>query len=206
MTLFNTDKRIRCAAIPSPFNSVIFASLVCACLAINTPAYAADTPSGQLKPGQWETRITTNAATIASMPALPPEQLAKMKEMGIDIPAIAEALASHPMIVQQCISPEQARLDKPFTPQDSKDCKVNNYKHAGNKVSGEIICSGQMQGTGKFDMTLSSSTDYQATTHINGSGNVNGTPTGPIDQHYDISGKWLKASCDPNIIGNGAIQ
>ncbi|MEZ0317918.1 MAG: DUF3617 domain-containing protein, partial [Methylophilaceae bacterium] len=79
-------------------------------------ALAADS----LKPGQWETSMKMK---MANMPQIPPEQLAQMKQMGIEMP-----FGDKPMVVQQCITPEQAKLDKPFIPQDQQDCTMKNYK------------------------------------------------------------------------------
>jgi len=141
-----------------------------------------------IKPGQWETSVKTN---MANMPKISPEQAAQMKQMGIELPT-----ADKPMTVQQCITPEQAKLDKPFTPQEDKDCKVNNYKHVGNKVSGDIVCTGDMKAAGKFAMTTYGDSAYKATSSIKGTSKQ----VGVVDQTFEITGKWLKANCDPNTL------
>jgi len=114
-----------------------------------------------------------------------------MKQTGIELPT-----ADKPMTVQQCITPEQAKLDKPFTPQEDKDCKVNNYKHVGNKVSGDIVCTGDMKAAGKFAMTTYGDRAYKATSSIKGTSKQ----VGVVDQTFEITGKWLKANCDPNTL------
>jgi len=141
-----------------------------------------------IKPGQWETSVKTN---MANMPKISPEQAAQMKQMGIELPT-----AEKPMTVQQCITPEQAKLDKPFTPQEDKDCTVNNYKHVGNTVSGDIVCTGDMKAAGKFSMTTYGDKSYKATSSIKGTSKQ----IGVVDQKFEITGKWLKDKCDPNTL------
>jgi len=157
------------------------------CLLSPLSVHAADS----LRPGQWETSMKMK---MANMPEIPPEQLAQMKQMGIELP-----FGDKPMVMQQCITPEQAKLDKPFTPQDQQDCTMKNYKHAGNKVSGDVVCTGDMTATGKFEMTLDSDTAYKGKWSLKGTSK----DIGPIDQTSEMSGKWLKAKCDPGVATYG---
>jgi len=141
-----------------------------------------------IKPGQWETTIKTN---IKGMPVIPAEQLEQMKNMGIEVP-----FGDKPMVTQQCITPEQAKLDKPIElPKTEDNCKISNYKRAGNKISGDMLCSGDLSATGKFEMTVFSDSYYQGTWSMRGM--VKGAP--PMDQTTEMSGKWLKAKCDANV-------
>lgn len=117
-----------------------------------------------LKPGQWEVTVKT---TIKNVPPIDPMQ------------------------VQTCITPEQASLEN-MAKQPSRDCKMQNFKHTGNKASGEMVCTGNLQAQGKFEMVLDSDTSYHASSSLKGSskdGNI-------IDKTTDINGKWIKASCD----------
>lgn len=126
---------------------------------------------------------------MKNMPAIPAEQLAEMKKMGIKMPGGGE-----PMQVQTCITPDQASLEN-MSKQPNKDCKMQNFKHTANQASGEMVCTGDMKAQGKFEMTLDSDTAYHATSTLKGMSK----DSGPIDQSTDITGKWIKAKCDPNI-------
>jgi len=117
-----------------------------------------------LKPGQWEVTVK---ASIKNAPSI------------------------DPMKVQTCITPEQASLEN-MAKQPSKDCKMQNFKHTGNKASGEMLCTGNLQAQGKFEMTLDSDTAYHATSSLKGTSKDGGL----IDKTTDISGKWIKANCD----------
>jgi hypothetical protein len=141
----------------------------------------------QLKPGQWDMTIKMQ---MKDMPEISAEDMAQMKEMGIKIP-----MAGDTMQVQQCITPEQASLKKPMNPsQGQNGCTVKNYKHSGNTASGEMVCNGEMKGTGKFEMTIDSDTSYSTKVTFKGV-SKDGVP---IDQTTESSGKWVKAQCDAN--------
>lgn len=117
-----------------------------------------------LKPGQWEVTVKTN---------------------------IKNAPTIDPMQVQTCITPEQASLEN-MAKQPSRDCKMQNFKHTGNKASGEMVCTGNLQAQGKFEMTLDSDTAYHASSSLKGTSKDGAL----IDKTTDISGKWIKANCD----------
>ena len=160
------------------FNQVVMSTV----FALSMTAHAADS----LKPGQWEVTVKTS---MKNMPAIPADQLAEMKKMGIKVPG-----GNEPMQVQTCITPEQASLEN-MSKQPNKDCKMQNFKHSSNKASGEMVCTGDMKAQGKFEMTLDSDTAYHATSTLKGMSK----DSGPIDQSTDITGKWIKAKCDPNV-------
>jgi hypothetical protein len=144
----------------------------------------------QLKPGQWDMTVNMH---MANMPQMSAEDMAQMKEMGIKMPMGGGA----PMHVQQCINPEQASLKQPMSPQGNQDCVTKNYRHSGNTASGEMVCTGEMKATGKFEMTLNGDTSYSSKMSLKGV-----TKEGqPIDQTTESSGKWVKAKCDPGIPG-----
>ena len=154
---------------------------LCAISTISLPALAIE----QIKAGQWETSVKMQ---MQGLPAIAPEQLEQLKQFGIELP-----IGGNAMVTQQCITPEQAKLKEPLLPQTEDGCSVRNYHHNGNKVTGDVSCNGAIKGSGKFDMTLLSETAFQ------GSLAMQGTAQGmPINQNSDISGKWVKATCDAN--------
>lgn len=151
------------------------------------PAIAAD---AQLKPGQWETTIQMQ---MAGMPQLTAEQITQMKQLGIEMPF----LNGQPTVMQQCITPEQASLQKPIEPSANPDdqCTIRNYKKSGKTVSGDMVCNGDLKAQGRFEMTVDSDTSYKGKWALKGV-----TREGqPIDQTTDISARWIKAKCDPGI-------
>lgn len=117
-----------------------------------------------LKPGQWEVTVKTSIKNAPTM---------------------------DPMQVQTCITPEQASLEN-MAKQPSKDCKMQNFKHTGNKASGEMVCTGNLQAQGKFEMTLDSDTAYHASSSLKGTSKDDAL----IDKTTEINGKWIKADCD----------
>lgn len=144
----------------------------------------------QLKPGQWEMSITMQ---MAGMPEIGPEQIAQMKQLGIEIPMFS----SKPSVIQQCITQEQASLKKPIdTASNPNDqCSIKNYKNSGKSVSGDMVCTGEMKAQGRFEMTVASDISYRGKWSLKGV-----TADGqPIDQSSNISGKWIKAKCDAGI-------
>lgn len=148
------------------------------------PTIAADS----LKPGQWD---MTMQMQVKNMPKMSAEDLAMMKQMGIKMPGVDE-----PMRVQQCITPEQAAKKEAFNPSGNQDCTVKNYKQQGNKVTGDLVCTGEMKATGKFETTMTGNTGYHSKMSLKG------TSSGePIDQEMETSGKWVKDKCDPGIPG-----
>ena len=159
-------------------------------VSINLPlaALAAD----GMKAGQWT--ISMKNDMMKGMPAIPPEQLAQMKKLGINIPSGG----GQGMEVQTCVTPEQAKLDA-IPPQQDKDCKIQNFKRSGNKYTGDMVCTGEMKAKGKFEMTLDSNTAYRSVSSIKGV-TSDGTP---IDTTMESSGKWVKSKCDPNVASYG---
>lgn len=166
---------------------ILVSALLSSALLLSTSANAAE----QLKPGQWDMAVSMD---MPDMPQLSADQMAQMKQLGIKMPTAGE-----PMHVQQCITPAQASMKEPINASRGKDgCVVKNYKHSGNTASGDMVCSGDIKGTGKFEMTLNSNTSYSS------KWSMKGVAAGghPFNQSSESSGKWVKATCDAGIAGN----
>lgn len=157
--------------------------LLCA-LACSVPALA---NSAELKPGQWNMSVNMQ---MAGMPQLSADQLAQMKQLGIDLPM----LSGKPTVIPQCITPEQATLKQPVNPTQNPDdqCSVQNYRQSGKVVSGDMVCSGDLKARGHFEMTVTSATSYSG----------KWTPQGvtkdgqAVNQSSDIKAVWVKDKCD----------
>ena len=142
----------------------------------------------QLKPGQWDMSVNMK---MKNMPEMSAEDLAAMKQMGIKMPGMGE-----PMRMQQCITPEQASMKEAINPSGDANCTVKNYKQKGNTVTGDLVCTGEMKATGKFETTMNGDTAYHSKMSLKGTSGGE-----PIDQEIETSGKWVKAKCDPGIAG-----
>lgn len=153
--------------------------------------FCAGAATSALKPGQWNLTVSMK---MANMPQLSADQLAQMKQLGIDLPV----LSGKPTLIAQCISPEQATLKQPINPQQKPDdqCSIENYRHSGNQVSGDMVCNGEMKAKGHFSMTVTDATHYRGKWTLQGV-----TRDGqPIDQSSDVSAVWVKDKCDGNAV------
>jgi len=136
------------------------------------------------KPGLWATTVDMSFSK-GGPPPIPPEQLEKMKQMGIKLPF------GEPVTTNICITPEQAAQDEPPKPeQQDKSCQVQNLKHSGNSFSGEMVCNGAMQGSGHFESTYVGDESYNGKMDFAGT-----TKRGEIAMSNKFSGKWLGADC-----------
>jgi hypothetical protein len=142
--------------------------------------------AGQIKPGLWEMTVKSDA--FKDIPKMPPEQLKKMREMGINIPQIQDG----GMVSNVCISKEMAeRDDTPQMNQKESGCQSRNYQRSGNTYSLDIVCDGpDMKGAGKIKGA------YSGNERFNSSYDFKGTAHGqPVNHRQESSGKWLNADC-----------
>lgn len=140
--------------------------------------------AGHRKPGLWET--TSTMQFTKGGPQIPPEQLAKMQQMGIKLPV----MGGEPHTYKSCLSPEQAAKDE-FS--NSGDCQYSNVVWTDSKVSADMTChsrGGEMHG--HFSGTPSGDTGFTGTTHIEGNSPSLG---GDFAMDGQFSGKWLGADC-----------
>jgi hypothetical protein len=166
------------------------ANLLVIAMSIMSSSFAFATESA-LRAGQWDMSITMR---IAGMPQLSDAQIEQMRQMGID----ASLLSGKPSVMPQCITPEQASLKKPIDIASATDdqCMLKNYQHTGKSVSGDMVCSGDLNATGRFDMTLISDTRYSGQWSLKGT-----TKEGlPVDQTSQIHANWVKAICDADAV------
>lgn len=138
------------------------------------------------KPGLWET--TMQMKFTKGGPQIPPDQLAKMQQMGIKLPF----MGGEPTTVQNCLTPEQAaREDHPDTGRG--DCKMENQNWSGNTFSGDMICHGREGDMhGHFSGTASGDTAFTGTSTMAGSSPQMGGDFA-MEQHF--TSKWLGADC-----------
>jgi len=138
-----------------------------------------------MKAGLWETTMTMDPP--AGMPQMSPEQIARMKQMGIDMPF------GHPIVNQTCITPEMAEKRKNYQPhmRPEDKCELKDYNATSSSASGTIVCdSNTMRGEGHFSATSNSDSSYSGTWDFNGT-----TSHGPMKMHATFGGRYLAASC-----------
>lgn len=84
-----------------------------------------------------------------------------------------------------CMTAQQVASDAP-PPSGNPACKMQNLHVMGNTVTADMVCHGQMEGTGHFTTTYDSDTHYTASFSMA----MNG-----MTMASAIVGKWLKADC-----------
>jgi hypothetical protein len=153
------------------------------CLVLPLSALAA------VKPGQWEITSKVDLGKNApQMPQIPPEQLEKMKQMGIKMPAMG---AGGAMTIKTCISSKDAAGDHPPLDEHAqRDCKVQDLKQMGKRTTLKVVCSGAMQGTGEAEFITDSPEHYTSKFHMVGTSQGH-----PVDVTNNAEGRWLSANC-----------
>jgi len=148
---------------------------------------AAALAAGPMKPGLWEMTIKSDAM-MKNMQKIPPEQLEKMKQMGINVPQMQDG----GMVTKVCVSKEMADRDQPPEMNHKESgCEARNYQRTGSSYSVDIICDGpMMKGQGKAQGSFSGTDSFSSTYDFKGTAQGK-----PINQHHESKGKWLSADC-----------
>ncbi len=141
--------------------------------------------AGHRKPGLWQITVQTNFTKGG--PQIPPDQLAKMQQMGIKMPDM-----SGPTTIQSCLTPEEAAKDD--HPDSGRgDCQLQNENWSGNAFSADLVChghAGDMHGHEQF--TGNGGSSYTGTAHMEGSNPHLG---GDFAMDNKVSGQWQSADC-----------
>jgi len=143
-----------------------------------------------MKPGQWEITSQMDMGKSApQMPQIPPDQLEKMKAMGIQVPSMP---GMGPRTFKTCVSPQDASSDHPpMDEQAQRSCKAQDVQHSGNRTTLKIVCSGEMQGTGDVEFVSDTPEHYSSKMHLVGTAHGHA-----IDMTNNSEGHWLGASCN----------
>lgn len=145
------------------------------------PVFAAE----NMQPGLWE--VTTESALAKNIPTLPPAQIETMRKMGVDL----SQLQSGTIANKVCITPEMAAKNElPKMSQKESGCEIRNQRQNGNVYTMDMVCDGQMQGSGVSTTTFASKKSFNSRTQF--SGNVNGLP---LNDEAISNGKWVSADC-----------
>ncbi|MFZ6758521.1 DUF3617 domain-containing protein [Undibacterium sp. Ji50W] len=138
----------------------------------------------KMKPGLWELTIKSDA--MKAMPKIPPEQMEKMKQMGIKMPDMQNGA----MVQKVCFTKEMVDQDKPPSGGREQQCQNKDFSRSGNSYTSEIVCDmPEMKGTGnvKGSFTpdsLTSVYDFKGVSHGK-----------PFSHHTETTGKWMGSDC-----------
>lgn len=84
-----------------------------------------------------------------------------------------------------CMTAQQVNSDAP-PPSENPSCKMTNMHTNGRTVTADMVCHGDMEGTGHFSTTYDSDTHYNASFSMA----MNG-----MTMNSAIEGQWLKSDC-----------
>ena len=142
------------------------------------------------KVGLWSITTTMDMGGMRPMPQMPqmtPEQMAKMKQMGIQMPGMGGP--PHTMTTQHCMTAAEVNSDKP-PPAREHDCTMTNEKIAGQSMSADMVCTGEMKGNGHLTVI------YDSTEHYSGKMDFTGASHGhQMSMTNTFEGKWVSANC-----------
>lgn len=156
--------------------------LVVSCMCASAGVFAAD----KMKPGLWS--MTMKSDMMKNMPKIPPEQLEKMREMGIKMPQMQDG----GITTNVCISKEMSERDHPpEMARKDTGCESKNYERSGSSYSLDLVCDRkEMKGVGRIQGTFSGNESFTSTYDFKGVSHGK-----PVDQHMASAGKWLSADC-----------
>lgn len=151
---------------------------------------AAHSAEINMRPGLWE--ITTTSDLLRLVPQIAPEQMQNLmnlaRQNGFELPQIQNGAATS----RTCITQEMA--DQKILPdlyQNQSGCTAKNAIHSANKYKLDFVCtSSTLKGNGTAAGTLTSPESFSGRTEFDGIAQGN-----PVNQHADISGRWINASC-----------
>jgi len=157
------------------------------------PAAAADSKLN-VKPGLWETSMVMNMSGMPQMPAIAPEQLAKMPpEQRAKLEAMMKngsMLGGKPQTSKSCITAEQLKKGPAFDEGTDPTCKRTIVSNSSSQWEMLQECAGTSQRR--------VSVKYQAVNAetINGQMEMSSSQDGrTISGTGTLQSKWLGADC-----------
>ncbi len=132
----------------------------------------------QGKVGLWSVTSTTDIA-------MSPQTAAAMKKAGMAMPA------AQPVTVQMCMS--QAEVDSDNPPQMDRQatgCDTRIVKRSANAMTANMVCKGNLKGTGSIQIAYEGAERYAGTYNFQG---ASAGQTTNVTTRF--RGQWLKADC-----------
>jgi Protein of unknown function (DUF3617) len=158
--------------LPAAMSALVIAAVSCPAQAMHA------------KPGEWQVSVKVD---MAGMPQIPPEQLAKMRAMGIHLPMGGDAVT-----VTHCMTPSEAAMDHipAMSKERQKYCSMQNLKTSADGISADMVCTGKVQGSGHMSVR------FDSPEHYAGKVSMNIVADGrPISSTSSFDAKWLSADC-----------
>ena len=138
-----------------------------------------------MKPGLWEMTMKSDMGG-RQMPQLTPEQLEKMKKLGVPMPG-----AGGSFVHRVCMSKKMVERDQPAMDREQSECQMKNFNRSGNSYSVEVVCDGpKITGRGTMKGTVVNGESLTSTYDFNGMAYGHET-----NQHRETTGKWLGSDC-----------
>ena len=110
--------------------------------------------AAELRPGLWTQTITSDMSgmELPEMPDIPPETLAQMEAMGIQLPNM-DFSQPRATTVQTCITPDEIANREPFDMDEDMDddCRQENLQTSDSGMSMDLVCTGAMNGMGRIE-------------------------------------------------------
>jgi Protein of unknown function (DUF3617) len=154
-------------------------------VAVGAVAYPMAALASHGKVGLWEITTTMNMGGVQmpDMSKLPPEAQAQMKKMGVH-------MSGNTVTTQHCMTAAEVAQDKPPAMQHAKDCTLEHVSVSNGSMSADMVCHGQMEGTGHIQVS------YSGAAHYTGSMKMTGTAQGhPVSMSNTFEGHWVSPDC-----------
>ena len=157
--------------------------------AVSAPTLALGAEKLNVKLGLWETTWSTETR---GMPPLPKELLDRMspdqrKKMEADLRA-AQAKGPDVHTDRECIT--QKDLDKPFEPENTKECTHTIVTATRSTQEIRIVCSGGMPGSGSMKVSATNPETMTGSLDLKlGQGAESMTIKG------QMKGRWIASDC-----------
>lgn len=158
-------------------------------LAAAAPMCAHASPLG-VKPGAWETTLTTTMSGMPKMPEISKEQLAQMPpERRAMVEKMRAASDGKPVsqTVKSCVK-DTDTVDK-FTADDPRqpNCKKKVVAQTSTSLEVDVTCSAPHASHAHVKMKAVSPSELVSTTEAEGEGG--------IKVHADSKSRWVASSC-----------
>jgi len=133
------------------------------------------------KAGLWEIRVQTAMGQMAGMP--------DMSKMPAAVRARLEAMQKNGMTVRHCMTSADVANGRPNM-SHSPGCKAINERTTGQTFSADLVCTGNMKGTGHVRTTFDSPDHYTSSVTMTGTANGH-----PVNNAMKIEAHWVSPKC-----------
>jgi hypothetical protein len=121
-----------------------------------------------------KTLVVTLALLAAPAVALAaePQMTAGLWEISasMDMPSLPFKLPAQK--VQHCYTKEEIARAESAVPQQQQDCRVEESRRVGNKLTWKVVCTGKNAGKGEGEIVFTSATSYDGWMRFDSSGAV----------------------------------